>query len=198
MVKFAFDQIWVWFNMNLFDNLSKEYLKGKYHCTVDLLFDWFGISCMTTNNFCFYSQNRLIQTCQTGGQRYNETSPFSIPWFKFAQMWLCQIHNFRIFFSLGLPNWHTGRKKPILCQYLKIHDWSLPLEFCPTRNATWVGSSLVTKDILYRPNLKLASLSLSRCSQNQDLANVKKLFLSKMFRQNKLERLPLLSTFNLV
>ncbi len=26
-------------------------LKGKYHCTVDLLFDWLGISCMTTDNF---------------------------------------------------------------------------------------------------------------------------------------------------
>jgi hypothetical protein len=24
---------------------------GNYHCTVDLLFDWFGISCMTTDNF---------------------------------------------------------------------------------------------------------------------------------------------------
>jgi hypothetical protein len=55
-------------------------LKGKYHCTIDLLFDWFGISCMTTDNFCFYLQNRLIQTSQTGGQQYSETSPFSIPW----------------------------------------------------------------------------------------------------------------------
>ncbi len=53
-------------------------LKGKYHCTVDLLFDWFGISCMTTNNFCFYLQNRLIQTSQTGGQWYSDTSPFSV------------------------------------------------------------------------------------------------------------------------
>jgi hypothetical protein len=26
---------------------------GKYHCTVDLLFDWFGISCMTTDKFLF-------------------------------------------------------------------------------------------------------------------------------------------------
>jgi hypothetical protein len=25
-------------------------------------------------------QNRLIQTSQTGGQRYSDTSPFSIPW----------------------------------------------------------------------------------------------------------------------
>jgi hypothetical protein len=53
---------------------------GKYHCTIDLLFDWFGISCMTTDNFCFYLQNRLFQTSQTGGQRYSDTSPFSIPW----------------------------------------------------------------------------------------------------------------------
>jgi len=35
---------------------------------------------MTTGNFCFYSQNRLIQTSETGGQWYSDTSPFSIPW----------------------------------------------------------------------------------------------------------------------
>ncbi len=34
---------------------------------------------MTTNNFCFYLQNRLIQTSPTGGQWYSDTSPFSIP-----------------------------------------------------------------------------------------------------------------------
>ncbi len=45
----------------------------KYHCTVDLLFDWFGICCMTTDNFCFYLQNRLIQTSQTGGQWFRDT-----------------------------------------------------------------------------------------------------------------------------
>ncbi len=48
---------------------------------IDLLFDWFGISCMITNNFCAYLQNRLIQTRKTGGQLYSDTSPFSIPWF---------------------------------------------------------------------------------------------------------------------
>jgi hypothetical protein len=35
---------------------------GKYHCTIDLLFDWFGISCMTPDNLCFYLQSMLIQT----------------------------------------------------------------------------------------------------------------------------------------
>jgi hypothetical protein len=35
---------------------------------------------MTTDNLCFYFQNRLIQTSQTGGRRYSDTSPFSIPW----------------------------------------------------------------------------------------------------------------------
>ncbi len=34
---------------------------------------------MTTDNFCFYLQNSLIQTSQTGGQWYSDTSPFSIP-----------------------------------------------------------------------------------------------------------------------
>jgi hypothetical protein len=34
---------------------------------------------MTTDNFCFYLQNRLIQTSHTGGQWYSDTSPFSIP-----------------------------------------------------------------------------------------------------------------------
>jgi hypothetical protein len=37
-------------------------------------------SCLTTDNFCFYLQNRLIQTSQTGGQLYSDTSPLSIPW----------------------------------------------------------------------------------------------------------------------
>ncbi len=58
----------------------KEYKRGKYHCTIDLLFYWFGISCMTTDNFCFYLQNRLIWTSQIGGQWYSDTSPCSIPW----------------------------------------------------------------------------------------------------------------------
>jgi hypothetical protein len=53
---------------------------GKYHCTIDVLFDRFGISCRTTDNFCFYYQNRIIQTSQTGGQRYRDTFPFSITW----------------------------------------------------------------------------------------------------------------------
>jgi hypothetical protein len=56
-----------------------KHSREKYHCTVDLRFDWFGISCMTTDRFCFYLQNRLIQTVQTGGQLYSDTSPFSVP-----------------------------------------------------------------------------------------------------------------------
>jgi len=44
-------------------SLVREYQKGKYDCTV-----------------CFYLQNRLIQTSQTGGQWYSDSSPLSIPW----------------------------------------------------------------------------------------------------------------------
>jgi hypothetical protein len=33
---------------------------------------------MMTDNFCSYLQNRLIQTSQTEGQLYSDTSPSSI------------------------------------------------------------------------------------------------------------------------
>jgi len=38
---------------------------------------------MATDNFCSKLPNRLIQTSQTGGQLYSDTSPFSIPFFKY-------------------------------------------------------------------------------------------------------------------
>ena len=43
---------------------------------------------MTTDNFCFYLQNRLIQTRQTGGQQYSDTCPCSIAWpnYDFAEL----------------------------------------------------------------------------------------------------------------
>jgi hypothetical protein len=37
------------------------------------------MSMMTTDNFCFYLQNRLIQTSQTRGQLYSDTSPLVFP-----------------------------------------------------------------------------------------------------------------------
>ncbi len=54
--------------------------KGKYHCTIDLLFDWFGLICFANKNInCQLSYN-WFQTSQTGGQWYSDTSPFSISW----------------------------------------------------------------------------------------------------------------------
>jgi hypothetical protein len=55
---------------------------GSITVPFDLLFDWFEISCMTIDIFCFYLQNRLIQTSQTGGQQYSDTPPFSISWYR--------------------------------------------------------------------------------------------------------------------
>jgi hypothetical protein len=68
---------------------TREIWRGKYHCTIDLLFDWFWINCMTTENFCFYLQNRLIKTSPTGSQWYSDTSPFSIPWIRLRHNFLC-------------------------------------------------------------------------------------------------------------
>ncbi len=41
---------------------------------------WLVCNQLYDNWQCFYLQNRLIQTSQTGGQWYSVTSPFSIPW----------------------------------------------------------------------------------------------------------------------
>jgi hypothetical protein len=35
---------------------------GKYHCTIDLLYGWFGIGCMTTDNFFFAKQTNPNQS----------------------------------------------------------------------------------------------------------------------------------------
>jgi hypothetical protein len=32
------------------DTLAREYLSGKYHCTIDLLFDWFRLVCFANKN----------------------------------------------------------------------------------------------------------------------------------------------------
>jgi hypothetical protein len=47
---------------------------------------------MTTDHFCFYLQNRLIQTGQTGGQQYSDTSPSSIPWHRYLREVDCSRH----------------------------------------------------------------------------------------------------------
>ena len=47
--------------------------KGKYHCTADLLFDWFGFD----PNLCLiqHKPSSWIPTSQTRGQLYRDTSP---------------------------------------------------------------------------------------------------------------------------
>ncbi len=59
--------------------LSREYLRGKYHCTIDLLFGWFGLVCFVNKNKNFQLSYSWFQTSQTGGQWYSDTSPFGIP-----------------------------------------------------------------------------------------------------------------------
>jgi hypothetical protein len=48
---------------------------------------------MTTDNFCFYLQNRLIQASQTGSQRYSDANTFSIPCSKVPRYVLILLFN---------------------------------------------------------------------------------------------------------
>jgi len=33
-------------------HISREHLRGKYHCTIDLLYDWFGNVPLCSTKFC--------------------------------------------------------------------------------------------------------------------------------------------------
>jgi hypothetical protein len=44
------------------------------------MFDWFGLVCFVNINKNCQLPYNWIQTSQTGGQWYSDTSPFSIPW----------------------------------------------------------------------------------------------------------------------
>ncbi len=59
--------------------VQQEVLKGKYHCTIDLLFDRLGLVCFANKNKNCQLSYSWFQTSQTGGQQYSDTSPFSIP-----------------------------------------------------------------------------------------------------------------------
>jgi hypothetical protein len=37
---------------------AREYKRGKYYCTVELLFDWFGLVC--------FANDKIIDSCHTG------------------------------------------------------------------------------------------------------------------------------------
>ncbi len=72
----------VW--LKLIQNYSNFYqgiLKGKYHFTIDLLFDWFGLVCFANKNKNCQLPYIWFQTSETGGQQHSDTSPLSIPCF---------------------------------------------------------------------------------------------------------------------
>jgi hypothetical protein len=47
-----------------------------YHCTIDLLFDWFGLVRLANENKNCQLSYCYFQISQTGGQWYSDTSPF--------------------------------------------------------------------------------------------------------------------------
>jgi len=63
---------------------AREYWRGKYLCTIDLLFDWFGLVCFANKNINCQLSYSWFQTSQTEGQWYSDTSPFSIPWLSYS------------------------------------------------------------------------------------------------------------------
>ncbi len=51
----------------------REYYRGKYHCTIELLFNCFGLVCFANKNETCQLSYSGFQTRQTGGQQYSDT-----------------------------------------------------------------------------------------------------------------------------
>ena len=52
--------------------------KGKYHCMADLLFEWFVFDLTCKSLSIQHKQSSWIQTSQTGGQSYGDTSSYEV------------------------------------------------------------------------------------------------------------------------
>ena len=83
---------------------------------------------MTTDNFYFYLQNRLIQTSQTGGQWYSDTSPFSIPCLTYKFKTTCEGQTCSAYLVLALV---TKERK--LSYYLQQDRPKLALKYLQMR-----------------------------------------------------------------
>ena len=53
----------------MLERFSREYLRGKYHCTIDLLFDWFGLVCFENKNknFCCHTADSKLVKQEING-----------------------------------------------------------------------------------------------------------------------------------
>ncbi len=74
---------------------------GKYHYTIDLLVDWFGLICFANKNKNCQLSYSWFQTSQTGGQWCSDNSPFSIPCIKCWPFILAEARNQESSFQAG-------------------------------------------------------------------------------------------------
>jgi hypothetical protein len=107
---------WITFSFQELQWLGQGILKGKYHFTIDLLIDWFGIRCMTTDNFCFYLQNGLIWTSPTEVQ-YNDITPITFP--------LLGLFNFLYWTAMHAETiWYCFSYKFLFSDFVSWYNWT--------------------------------------------------------------------------
>ncbi len=124
--------------------VSRECWRGKCHCTVDLLFDWFALVCFANKNKNFELSYSWFQTSQTGGHQYSDTSPVSIPCSKHNHMrviMLSAIFPIVALLSLNLSITH----KPIILIAVMLNVIMLAT---PDQSEFWGFSRQFSKPVL--------------------------------------------------
>jgi hypothetical protein len=104
------------------DDQHHGILKWKYHCTVDLLFDLFGLVCFANKNKNCQLPYSCFQISQTGGQWYSDTSPFNIP---------CQDEqisgNTRTWLEMVSKLWVFFAKPPLRLFFCQLQKYQWPV-----------------------------------------------------------------------
>ncbi len=94
--------------------------------------------------FGFYMQNRLIQTSQTGGQWYSDTSPLSIPWLNYSLINICKLRTLKSFITLapGVQSLYTFTVAPTIV-YGDARKRAVPLWNATIFNVNWKCHNLI-------------------------------------------------------
>ncbi len=88
-----------------------NYERGKYHCTIDLLFDWFGLDCFANKNKKLSVVIQLIPNLSNRRSTVQWYFPFSIPWMTPSVFLPISDAQFTKFYTLNFYNINFSKIK---------------------------------------------------------------------------------------
>jgi hypothetical protein len=132
------------------------------HCTIDLLFVWFGLVCFANQNKNCQLSYSWFKTSQTGGQRYSDTYPFSIPCLQVSLS--LSLNPQYLFYAIliCLNNLISCWQRKIYCNLIDKKEAAMAIIICQKRS-TFKGSFTCAIKCIYA--LRFRSFYTCYCVQ---------------------------------